>query len=198
MISKGNVELAKECRRQEESCLWTSTILFIWLERHQTIKAWVTVIPILLASTPGVITVLKLLSSEAVTKLDVVGAVLAFIAGMTPLIYNALKLDEHIERCRRLSGEYKNLQDRFRQAALVSINKPFKEFEEEVRLLLTRLEQAREVGLATPQWCYDKARIKIEAGHYSFEVDQAKIQNQPTTAQTVQVSTASPDLPLGE
>jgi hypothetical protein len=36
-------------------------------------------------------------------------AVLAFIAGLAPVIYSALKMDEHLASAARLTGEYKNL-----------------------------------------------------------------------------------------
>jgi len=34
-----------------------------------------------------------------------------------PTVYAALKFDDHLEECKHLAGEFKNLQDRFRSLA---------------------------------------------------------------------------------
>lgn len=189
MPSKVNIELAKQCKRNYESCLWNSTILFICLRWHRRVKMVVTVIPIIFGSTPGITTLLKLLSAGTVTKLDYVSSALAFISGMTPLIYNALKLDDHLENLKKVSVEYRNLQDQFRMLAEASIYKSTAEFEADMRPHVQRLEQARAVGLTTPEWALKEARIKINAGHYDFEVDQTPAESQ----MVVQQDTASTD-----
>lgn len=202
MVSKTNVELAKSCKRYYESCLWNSTVILIWLRWQRKVKVAVTVVPIVFGSTPGLITVIKLLTLQGVKPLDVLTSVLALVAGMTPLIYNALKLDDHLENCKRLSAEYTNLRDRFRTVAEVSINKTIKEFEQDVSPLIERVERAREVGLTTPEWAYKKAEKKIKAGHYEFEVDQITYETQMVvqvdTAQAIEPVTpvAAPTPPL--
>jgi hypothetical protein len=103
-------------------------------------------------------------------------AISAFSAGLFPTIYAALKADERLEECRNLAGEFKNLQDRFRQAALVSSREPFKEFEEDVKLLMERLERARGLSVTVPEWCFRRAQGKIKAGDYDFNVDLEEIE----------------------
>jgi hypothetical protein len=186
MPSKTNVELVKSCKRYYESCLWNSTVLFIWLRWQRRVKVWVTVVPIVLGSTPGVITIFKLLTAQGFKSLDVITSILSFLSGMTPLVYNALKLDEHMENCKRLSAEYTNLRDRFRTVAEVSVNKSIADFESDVRPLIERIERAREVGLTTPEWAYKAAEEKIKLGHYDFEVDNIEID----THMSVQLDTA--------
>jgi hypothetical protein len=85
------------------------------------------------------------------SEVKVFTAICAFIAGLMPAIYSALKLDDHLEQCKTLAGEFKNLQDRFRQAALVSSKKSFTEFEADVKPLIDRMDEARGVSLTPPR-----------------------------------------------
>lgn len=178
MPSRVNVELAKQCKRNYESCLWNSTILFICLRWHRRVKNVVTIVPVIVGSAPGVTTFVRLLSSQPITRLEFITSTLSFISGLIPLVYNALKLDDHLENLKRVSVEYRNLQDRFRMLAEASIHKSTADFEADMAPFVEKLEQARAVGLTTPEWALKKAREKIEAGHYSFEVDQSTANNQ--------------------
>ena len=74
-----------------------------------------------------------------------------------------------------MAGEFKNLQDRFRQAALVSAKKSFTEFEQDVKPFLERLEQARSLSVTAPEWCFRRAQKKIKAGDYDFDVDVSAV-----------------------
>jgi hypothetical protein len=190
MPSRVNIELARQCKRNYESCLWNSTILFICLRWHRNIKTTVTVVPIIFGSTPGITTLLKLLSSQTVTKLDVVSSILSFISGMVPLIYNALKFDDHLENLKKASVEYRNLQDQFRILAEASIYKSTADFEADTMPCMARLEQVRAIGLTTPEWALAEARKKINAGHYDFEVDQTPMDTKLIT----QVDTTATDV----
>ena len=82
-----------------------------------------------------------------------------------------LKFDDHLEESKRLASEFKNLQDRFRQAALVSSRKPFADFEADFKPLMDRLEQARSMSLTPPEWCFKLAQRKIKKGDYDFDID---------------------------
>ena len=73
-----------------------------------------------------------------------------------------------IGQCARLAGEFKNLQDRFRQAALVSSRKPIDVFENEFQSLMQRLE---EESITPPNWCFKRAQTKVKAKDYDFDVD---------------------------
>lgn len=50
-----------------------------------------------------------------------------------------------------------NLRDRFRQAAM---------------LLVDRLEKARNRALTPPEWCFKLAQCKHKAGHYAYYYDK--------------------------
>jgi hypothetical protein len=170
MVSK-NSELALECKRLSESCLYTSTALFIWLRWVRAVKVSFIVVPLMLGSlaTWNVLTALDLKSAKVFTS------VCAFLAGLLPTVYAALKFGDHLEECKHLAGEFKNLQDRFRQAALVSSRKTFGDFEKDVELLIQRLEKARSSSFTAPEWCFRAAQKKIKTGDYEFDVDVADI-----------------------
>ena len=50
MAAKKNVALAKECRRREEACLYTSTQLFMWLRWLRWVRIFFIIIPLVLGS----------------------------------------------------------------------------------------------------------------------------------------------------
>jgi hypothetical protein len=166
-----SVELALECRRLSESCLYTSTSFFVWLKTLRAIKVAFIAVPLVLGSFAG----WKFLTSFDMQWVRVATALSAFIAGLLPAVYSALKLDDHIEECRNLAGEFKNLQDRFRQVALVSSKKSFSEFEQDVNPIMERLERARSLSVTPPEWCFRRSREKIKAGDYNFDIDAESI-----------------------
>ena len=166
-----SVELAIECERLSKSCLDTSTSFFIWLKFLRGTKTVFVVVSLVLGSFAA----WKFLTSFDVPWVRWVTAISAFIAGLLPSVYSALKLDDHLEECRNLAGEFKNLQDRFRQAALVSAQKAFSEFESDVKPLIERLEKARSRSVTPPEWCFTRAKRKIAAGDYKFAGDEESI-----------------------
>jgi hypothetical protein len=121
----------------------------------------------------------RLLTESNVAGTKVFSAVCAFIAGLLPAIYSALKLDDHLDAATHLASEFKNLQDRFRQVALVSSRKPFAEFEADVKSLFERLEQARAASFTAPEWCFRRAQKKIKKGDYDFDIDMKDLDAKP-------------------
>lgn len=167
-----SVELALECQRLSESCLYTSTSLFIWLRVLRTIRVVFVAVPLLLGTLAG----WKFLAGTDLAWVKVATAVCAFLAGLFPLVHSAVKLDRHITQSGKLAGEFKNLQDRFRQAALVSSKKSFSEFDQDVKPLIERLEKARSYSITPPEWCFRAAKRKIKAGDYMFDIDVESIE----------------------
>jgi hypothetical protein len=159
--------LIKESERLSENCLYTSTSLLIWLRSKRRIRAFFIVAPLLLGSIAG----WKLLTELNLESVRLITSVLAFLAGLLPSIYAALKLDDQIEICANLASEFKNLQDRFRQAALIYPHRSCQEFEAEFDRLVNRLEQARLHSLTPPERFFKAAQKKINSGDYSFNVD---------------------------
>lgn len=113
----------------------------------------------------------KLLTTSSLESVKILVSVCSFIAGVLPAVYAGLKFDSNLDCCKQLAGEFKNLQDRFRQAALVSSQKSFAEFDAEFQRLMKRLETARANSYTAPEWCFKRAQAKINAGDYSFDID---------------------------
>lgn len=159
--------LADECGRQQESCLYTSTALFIWLRVLRWIRIGFVVVPLVLGSLASG----KLLLDAEPHGTEGWAAAFALIAGLLPTIYAALKFDDKLKECANLAAEFKNLQDRFRQAQLVDSLRPVNEFEVQFKSLMNRLEAARKPSFTTPEWCFRSAQEKIKKGDYTFNSD---------------------------
>ena len=162
ILRNSPLQLIQECRRQSEGCLYTSTSLFIWLRTLRYLKVIFIVAPLILGSLASG----KLLLSLASPNAKIFAAACAFFAGLLPSIYAALKYDDRLKECITLSAEFKNLQDRFRQAALIASQKEFPEFEAHFNKLMERLEVARRSSFTAPEWCFRRAQKKVKSGDY--------------------------------
>lgn len=163
-------QLVQECRRQSESCLYTSVSLFIWLRVLRYIKILFIIVPLVLGSLASG----KLLLSVSPESVKTFAAICAFFAGLLPTVYAALKYDDRLKECATLAAEFKNLQDRFRQASLVASQKPFSEFEAQFNKLMDRMELARKPSFTAPEWCFRNAQKKVKGDDYHFDVDIEK------------------------
>ena len=141
--------------------------LFIWLRCLRALRILFITLPIVLSGFAS----WKLLATSERQGIKFLAAVCALLAGLLPAVYAALKFDDHLEYCKQLAGEFKNLQDRFRQAALVYSLKPFDEFEAEFKQLRQRLEAAKSQSYTAPRWCFKKAQKEIATGVYKFDDD---------------------------
>jgi hypothetical protein len=101
-------------------------------------------------------------------------AVFAFLAGLLPAIYAALKFDERLGQYVLAAGEFKNLEHLFRKLSLVDSQKTFAEFESEFKMAMWRHEKLIGMSLTVPEWCFRSAQRKIKSGDYSFDADTAK------------------------
>ena len=159
--------LITECRRQEQSCLYTSTTLYIWLRCARWIRKFFVVAPIIL----GALATWSILDQPDEGFLNWLTAVFALLAGLFPAVFEALKLDTNIDELVRQAAQFKNLQDRFRQAASVASLGPYEEFKAAFDSLIDRMDAARSASATPPEWCFKAARKKIKAGHYEFDCD---------------------------
>jgi hypothetical protein len=98
----------------------------------------------------------------------------ALLAGITPAVYKALKLDVSVEAVTKHAHEFKILQDRFRQAWRISALGSADEFKNEFDALMARMDAARQLSLTAPERFFKKAQKKISTGHYNFAVDDNK------------------------
>lgn len=160
-------ELVKECKRQVDNCLYTSASLYIWLRHRRNVKTAFIVIPLALGS----FATWELITRQSALWVRIVAGFAAFIAGLMPAIYSALKYDDDLEACKLSAAEFRNIGDRFRQVATVSSRLPFAEFKADFEAVMARMEKAREVGLTAPEKYFNQAQEKINKGDYSFDVD---------------------------
>lgn len=155
--------LRAQCKQQWERCLFTSTTLFIWLRVLRKLRIAFVITPIMFGSIAG----WDLISSD--NRFHIVTAALALAAGLIPAVYSALKLDEHIPTATRLAGEYKNLEILFKDLGRIGPTVPPERYEEEYRSARSRLEAANAEAYTAPERYFEKAKSKIEKGHYTFE-----------------------------
>jgi len=154
-----------ECRRQEESCLYTSTTLYIWLRRVRRQKQFFVAAPIVIGGFAG-------LSILQEWGLEWVMAVLAIIASLFPALADALKFETSVDEISRLAAEFKALQDRFRRTATITALGDVQAAEDALAELMDRMDIARSSSITPPESAFKEAQGKIAEGHYDFSVDQ--------------------------
>ncbi len=163
MASKA-LAIAKEARRQEESCLYTSTSLYLWLRRVRLQNTIFIVAPIVLGALAG-FSILKDFFPDWVT------ATLTLLASLFPALANGLKIQTSIEEIAANAAAFKSLQDRFRQLAEITAPSDYERAQIELNELIDKMDIARANSITPPERYFNKAREKIEAGDYSFSVD---------------------------
>lgn len=164
MIDDVTKAIAEEARRQEESCLYTSTSLFLWLRQIRTTNTIFVVVPIVFGALAG-FSVLKDIFPAWVT------AILALLASLFPALASGLKIQTSVKEVAASAASFKALQDRFRQVATISIYAGKELAEKELRDLMDRLDLARSASITPPERFFKKAQKKIASGDYSFSVD---------------------------
>lgn len=105
MDAEASQALARQCEEQRERCLYTSSSLFIWLRFLRKARIAFVIVPIIFGSLAG----WDLLQGHD-GAFTTVTAIFAFVAGLVPAVYAALKLDDHLPTAAQLAGEYKNLE----------------------------------------------------------------------------------------
>jgi len=157
--------LIDECKRLEESCLYTSTTLFEWLKVMRVWKTVFVVVPIVFGS----LATWQLLAQKP--DLVWLTAISSLLAGIAPAVYKALDLDVSLDTIAKHAGVAKVLQDRYRQCWRVTAHGQFDEFKTEFDALTDRLDAARASSLTAPERYFKRAQKKIKSGDYDFSID---------------------------
>jgi hypothetical protein len=157
--------LVAECRRQEESCLYTSTTLYEWLKSLRRWRVGFVVLPIMLSA----VATWKLLEKQA--GYEWITGTCALLAGLVPAVYKALRFDVSLEGLEKTASQFKTLQDRFRQAAKITALSSLDQLEADFARLMEQLGTARAASLTPPERFFKSTQRKIAAGHYDFSVD---------------------------
>jgi hypothetical protein len=155
-------EIIVECKRQEESCLYTSTSLYSWQKEVRGLRVVFIVAPIIFGSIASV----RVFADDPGYEWMV--AFSAFIAGLFPAVFKALDLDVSLKSISDSANRFKILQDRFRQASLIGATKPVDHLEEEFKTLMERMDDARSASPSIPERHFKKAQDKIKKGDYTF------------------------------
>ncbi len=160
--------LIDECKRQEESCLYTSACLYEWLKSLRFWRFVFIVAPIILGSIATSQLLLKDSGYKWLTGLS------ALLAGVFPAVYKALGFDISLTVVAVHAHKFKVLQDRFRQSWRVTSFGAPEEFKKTFDVLMSQMDDARSSSLTAPERFFGKAKNKINAGHYNFNVDSPK------------------------
>jgi hypothetical protein len=86
-MDRRSQEIIDECKRQEESCLYTSTALFSWQKETRKLRVVFIVVPIVCGSFASA----RILMRDP--TYDWAVAILSLVAGLFPAIFKALDLD---------------------------------------------------------------------------------------------------------
>ena len=164
LMEERSAEIRKEACRQQESCLYTSTSMYIWLRRVRTQNQIFIAAPILICGFAGLSVFQGWVSDWFI-------AVLTLIAGLFPALADALKFQTSVNEISKTGAEFKALQDRFRRLANISILGDVDEAEEILSELMDRMDSIRSNSLTPPEWAFDEAQHKIASGDYQFGVD---------------------------
>ena len=170
MMDERTQNLTDECRRQEESCFYTSTSLYEWLKALRFWRVVFIVLPIVL----GGAATWPLLSKQA--DLKWLSGLFALLAGIMPAVYKGLDFDVNLAVLAKHAAEFKSLQDRFRQASSVTALGDFGEFRAEFDVLMRRMDDARASSLTPPERFFKKAQRKQNNGDYEFAIDAGRVQ----------------------
>jgi hypothetical protein len=167
MTSFQSDELVRECRRQEESCAYTSSGLFIWHKSVRNMRAIFVVLPLVAGGIAG--------SQIAGILPDLWGKVLGLLASMIaatlPAVQIALNMDMQVSEIAKAANEFTSLRDRFRQAANILARSDFAEFKAAFEQLMDRMDAARFRTTPLPEWAFKKAQRKLGKGDYNFDID---------------------------
>lgn len=166
-IEERREAIVAECDRQRESCLYTSTTLYIWLRSVRRQRQFFIAAPLILGGIAGI----SVLKTEFAPNWLI--AVLAWLASALPALADALKIETNVNETARIAAEYKTLQDRFRRLGNITVLGDVGVAEQQLAELIDRLDIARSTSLTPPESAFKKAQRKIASGDYDFRADAA-------------------------
>ncbi|GEM_PF-6977808 len=96
---------------------------------------------------------------------------LAIFAGVLPSIYEKLDLQQHVDEIISQSGQYKNLENSFKQAAnITALDSNPDALKTEFFSLMRRIEELRSRPLVIPEKHFQKGRREVKDGRYEPDV----------------------------
>lgn len=166
VTARRKAEIRVEALRQEENCLYTSTALYGWLRTVKFQHGVVVLAPILLTALAGFSYVKDLVPAWAV-------ALAGLLSTLIPSLAKALDFETHVKELKDAAGEFKSLQDRFRQLAKILVHGDVAAAEARLSELMDRLDAVRAKSIVVPQKHFEAAQAKIKGGAYDFSIDMS-------------------------
>lgn len=164
VTARRRAEIRVEALRQEENCLYTSTALYGWLTTVKFQHGAVVLAPIVLTALAGFSYIKDLVPAWTV-------ALAGLLSTLIPSIAKALDFETHVKELKDAAGEYKSLQDRFRQLAKILVHGDVTAAEARLSELMDRLDAVRSKSIVVPQKHFEAAQARIKGGVYDFSVD---------------------------
>lgn len=164
VMARRSAEIRVEALRQEENCLYTSTAMYGWLGKVKFQHGVVVLAPVILTALAAFSYVKELAPAWAV-------ALAGLLSTLIPSLAKALDYETHVKELKDAAGEYKSLQDRFRQLANILVYGDVAAAEARMSELMDRLDAVRAKSIVVPQKHFEAAQAKIKGGAYDFSVD---------------------------
>lgn len=155
-------EIVNECERLQENCLYTSTQLYIWLRALRDHRRAFIFFQVLFS---------VLAAGFAVAGNAILAGTFGAIAGLSPMVWDALKMDGDISLVEHHASLFVELRDRFRQIRLIEDAKGLEALERAFEDAKADLAAARKSRVTAPERFYQKAKKKIHSGDYNNAVD---------------------------
>lgn len=150
-------EILAECERLGENCLYTSTTMFIWLRAMRTHRRLFLL---------GQVVFSLAAVSFAVNGDALWAGVFGATAGLSPMVWDALKMEAHVGVVAHHAAQFVELRDEFRQVQLIHAAKGDDALEVAFVEAKTALRLAREASVTPPERFFQAARRKIASGDY--------------------------------
>ncbi len=100
-------------------------------------------------------------------------ALAGLLSTLIPSLAKALDFETHVKELKDAAGEYKSLQDRFRQLGKILVHGDVAAAEARLSELMDRLDAVRAKSIVVPQKHFETAQAKIKGGAYDFSVDMS-------------------------
>lgn len=151
--------IVQECKIQAESCQYTAASLYKWLaQAKRKNKLW-NAVPIIF----GALASFSFLQDFS----PFLSSFLALVAGFLPSVYEKLELQEHTDEILSQAGQYKNLENRFKQAAnIIALDPNPDALKTEFTALMRQIEDVRARPLVIPDKHFQAGRKEVKDGRY--------------------------------
>lgn len=156
-------QIIAECERLQENCLYTSTQLYIWLRALRDHRRAFILFQVVFS---------VLAAGFAVSGNAILAGAFGAVAGLSPMVWDALKMDGDISLVEHHASLFVELRDRFRQVRLIENARGTEELERAFEEAKADLAIARKSRVTAPERFYQMAKKKIHSGDYNNAVDE--------------------------